>query len=384
MLHAFSRLLVVSIKVVLLWTVSFSVAQAAFYYVGPGMPYSNPSLVAAVAMDGDTIEIEAGTYPGDVAVWRQNDLTIRGVGGYASLRADGRHAEGKGIWVIKGANTTIENIEFVGAKVPDENGAGIRQEGANLIVRNCRFIDNENGILTGKNLQSEILIENSVFERNGAGDGYTHNIYIGEIKKFTLRYSYSHQAHIGHQVKSRAQENHILFNRLMDGASGDSSYIVDIPNGGLTYLVGNVLQQGEDTDNRAILSYAAEEGRNQKQELYVINNTFVNDRLSGVFVVNANAKARVRLVNNIFAGNGKVLKGIGQPINNLTEAGESFLDGKNFNYALKSTSAAVDKGIMSGDFDFTFKLDFEYLHPAKHVVRPQDGKLDLGAFEYRP
>ena len=97
---------------------------------------------------GDTIEIDADVYEGDVAIWYQDNLTIRGVGGgRAHLKANGNNAEGKGIWVIKGNNTVVENIEFSESTVPDENGAGIRQEGAGLTVRNCSFHDNENGIL---------------------------------------------------------------------------------------------------------------------------------------------------------------------------------------------------------------------------------------------
>jgi hypothetical protein len=61
-----------------------------------------PSAAAAVAGDGDIIEIDAGEYVGDVAFWTANNLTIRGVGGMAHLRAAGNSAGGKAIWVIKG------------------------------------------------------------------------------------------------------------------------------------------------------------------------------------------------------------------------------------------------------------------------------------------
>jgi len=42
--------------------------------VGAGFPILKPSSAASIAVDGDTIEILAGTYRGDVAVWRQNNL----------------------------------------------------------------------------------------------------------------------------------------------------------------------------------------------------------------------------------------------------------------------------------------------------------------------
>ena len=78
------------------------------------------------------------------------------------------------------------NVEFSGAAVPDQNGAGIRQEGDDLVINKCSFHDNENGILTGANAASDIKIKRSRFFRNGRGDGYTHNIYIGAVRSFAL------------------------------------------------------------------------------------------------------------------------------------------------------------------------------------------------------
>ena len=178
--------------------------RAAVLHVGAGRKLTRPSAAAQVARDGDIVEIDAGLYEGDAAIWTQHGLTIRGVGGRAHLRANGAHAESKAIWVIKGSNTTIENVEFSGAAVPHRNGAGIRQEGAGLTVRNCYFHHNENGILTGANPDSDIVVEHSEFAYNGYGDGYSHNLYIGTVRSFTLRYSYVHHAVVGHNVKSRA------------------------------------------------------------------------------------------------------------------------------------------------------------------------------------
>jgi hypothetical protein len=64
--------------------------------VGPGQKYSKPSVAARSARNGDVIEIAAGVYERDAAAWTQNNLTIRGVGGRAHLRANGANIEGKG------------------------------------------------------------------------------------------------------------------------------------------------------------------------------------------------------------------------------------------------------------------------------------------------
>jgi len=54
---------------------------------------------------------------------------------------------------------------------------------------------------------SEIVIERSTFARNGKGDGFTHNIYVGRIKRLTVRAVDSHHARIGHNLKSRARKS---------------------------------------------------------------------------------------------------------------------------------------------------------------------------------
>jgi hypothetical protein len=212
--------------------------------VGPGRTLSAPSAAAKTARDGDVIEIEAGVYDGDVAVWIQNNLTIRGIGDRAHVHVRGRLAEDKGIWVVKGRDMTIENAEFSGARGPHRNGSGIRGEGVGLTLRDCYFHDNDTGLLAGGGSQSNILVERSEFGANGGSDGRSHNIYIASARTFTFRASYSHHAMVGHGVKSRAATNCILYSCIMDEVIGTSSYAVDLCEGGLSYLIGNVLQKG--------------------------------------------------------------------------------------------------------------------------------------------
>lgn len=263
-----------------------NITQAATLRVGPGKPIARISDAARAAQDGDTIEIEAGNYVGDTALWRANNLTLRGVHGMAHLHSKGASVERKAIWVIEGNNTIVENIGFYDAQVSDRNGAGIRLVGANLTVRNCLFRNNENGIMTGPNPNSEVLIDNSEFVSNGYGDGRSHNIYIGPIRKFTLRKTLSHQARVGHQVKSRAAENVIVGNQFKDGPTGRSSYLIDLPAGGVAYIAGNTLQKGRMSVNATMISYGAERLLYANNGLVVKDNLFINERDSSCLIVN--------------------------------------------------------------------------------------------------
>jgi len=276
--------------------------------VGPNGEFVFPSIAAQFAQNGDTIEIDAnGVYLNDFVEWKQNNLTIRGVNGRPHIRGTVKIPNRKAIWIIKGHNTTVENVEISGARVGDKNGAAFRLEGLNFFLSDCYIHDNQNGILAGKHKpKSEIYIKNCEFAFNGkGGKGRTHNIYIGTVGKFTLENSYSHNAIVGHLVKSRAKENYILNNRLFEGAA---SYAVDLPNGGYSVIMGNIMLQNEQTDNSAIIAYGMEQRSYSNNRLIVQFNSIQNDRNYGIFV-KTKVKAEVILVNNIFSGKGKVFEG---------------------------------------------------------------------------
>ncbi|MGE0744126.1 MAG: right-handed parallel beta-helix repeat-containing protein [Rhodospirillales bacterium] len=372
--------------------------------VGAGGDYDRPSQAAAAAKDGDIVEIAAGIYDGDVAVWKQANLTIRGVGGIAKLQAGGRNAGGKAIWVVTGADTLIENVAFSGARVPDGNGAGVRIETKAITLRNCIFHDNQNGILAGDIAGARVTIEDSQFFSNGAGDGYTHNIYVGAIAELSITGSAIHHAKVGHQVKSRAAVNRIAYSSVMDGADGNSSYLFDFERGGVVHLIGNVIQQGPNTDNFNMINFASQR-RGADDRLVLVNNTLVNDYTGGVFVGNKST-APALLRNNVFAGPGSVLtgpgvlesnliaratdgrgtpraeKGAGALIGNLTAPHPGFVDAAKHDYRLAAGAAAIDAaGDPGRDGGTVLAPAMEFRTPAGTRARPAKGALDIGAFE---
>ena len=358
---------------------------AATLAVGPGKPWPAPCAAIAAAAPGDTIEIDAaGDYTGDVCAWSQDGLTLRGTGGRARIDAGGRASQGKAIWVIAGNDTVVENIEFSGAAVPDRNGAGIRQEGRNLTLRNCYFHDNETGLLAGDSSSSEILIEYSEFGFNGARDGQSHNLYVNHVARFTMRFSYSHHSRVGHLVKSRAAENYILFNRLSDEAEGDGSYEIDLPNGGRSVVMGNVVEQGPKSGNATLLAFREEgpHAANPDNSLFVVNNTFVNHRPgSATFIFLAPGVAAAVLRNNIFAGPGAITNQSNAILEGNAEGLDAaFSSPDRYDFHLRPESSPVDAGADAGP-DLTPR--FHYVHPACGEGRRTSGAaIDAGAFEF--
>lgn len=274
--------------------------------VGPGRAVTRIGVAARLAVDGSIIELDPGDYVADVALWDRAELTIRGTGRDVRLIAAGASMEGKAIWVVRRGRVTIEGVDFIGAKVPDRNGAGIRLEGGHLTVRRCRFIGNENGILTASGPGTILEVENSEFGYNGAGDGLSHGVYAGAIRKLRLTGNYFHHANVGHLVKSRARENRVEFNRMTDEVGGQASYELDFPNGGVAEVVGNVVQQGSGTRNSTVVAFGVEGYRWPQNLLVLAHNTVVNDHpWGGRFLRFAPGSASVVSRNNLLVGRGQ-------------------------------------------------------------------------------
>jgi hypothetical protein len=281
-------------------------------------------------------------------------------------------------------------VEFSGARGPHRNGSGIRGEGVGLTLRDCYFHDNDTGVLAGGGPQSDIVIERSEFAMNGRADWHSHNIYIASSRSFTFRASYSHHAIVGHGLKSRAATNYILYSRIMDEISGRASYAVDLCEGGLAYLIGNVLQKGSQAENRTIVAYGAEGLLHQPNHLYVVNNTMVNDRPSGgvlsrllrpgLFVRVWGAPARVKLINNLLVGPGEPLRGRGEQSHNLQSEDPGLMSREHFDYRLREASPAAGAGTPPGCGDgFSLAPVAQHRFPAGEEPRSLLGAIDVGA-----
>jgi hypothetical protein len=281
----------------------------AMLEVGPNARFKLPSEAIARAHTGDVIQIAPGNYT-DCAVIRASRLTIEATGEGATI--GDRSCAGKGTFVVDGNDITVRNITFRHAKVPDHNGAGIRAEGRNLTVEHCKFIDNENGILANST-GGDIRILDSDFRGNGKCEGAcAHGIYVNAIDRLEIAHSHFIDQHVGHHVKSRARTTVLTDNDITDGPNGNSSYLIDIPNGGDVLIQGNRLQKGRMAENSGTAVPIGEEGvKNPTHELVIHDNRFVSDLPNEtVFVRNQTATPAV-LSGNHLQGRIKPLLGPG-------------------------------------------------------------------------
>jgi Right handed beta helix region len=277
--------------------------------VGPNQTYKMPSAAAAVAKDGDHIEIAPGQYF-DCAVWRVDNLVIEGTG--PGVVITDKACMGKGLFVVSGNNTTVRNLTLTRARVPDMNGAGIRLDQGSLTVDGVKFIDNQNGILGGIP-GTTVTIRNSYFEKNGfCGDNCAHGIYINNVDLLRVEHSRFFNTRQGHSIKSRARRTEVIGCDIADGPDGTSSYLIDASNGGALIVSGNTLEKGPKSENHtAAIAVGAEGVTQPTPEISITDNTFHNDgNYQTALVWNVTATPAV-LKGNKLVGSVIPLKGDG-------------------------------------------------------------------------
>lgn len=287
-----------------------NVSFGATLEVGANKTYKMPSEAAAVAKDGDHIEIAPGEYF-DCAIWQADNLLIEGTG--PGVVITDKTCQGKGLFVVNGNNTTIKNLTLTRARVPDMNGAGIRLDRGNLTVDGVKFINNQDGILGGHPGET-IIIRNSDFVKNGGcAPTCAHGIYINNADLLRVENSRFSETQQAHSIKSRAARTEVIGCTISDGATGTSSYLIDVPNGGAVLVRGNTLQKGPKSENHTTAIAIGEEGVTQRTpEITISDNTFRNDGDFNTFLVWNATATPAALKNNKLSGAVAPLKGDGE------------------------------------------------------------------------
>jgi len=299
--------------------------------VGAGMEFATLGAALRNAVNGDTIAVKAGTYVNDFSVVNAS-VTIVAVGGMVNEVGTEPPPDGKGI-ITADASLTISGFSFTGAGTGDQYGnvAGIRYEAGNLNVSYCDFHNLQDGLLATPWVSNTgtVNIDHSSFEQDGSGDGYTHDIYIGDVADFNLTNSVITSAYVGHEVKSRADVTNISHNVIADGPTGTGSYDIDIPNAGAATISDNIIEKGPDASNTIAIHYGGETQYSfATNYLNVTGNTIIDDLAgqTGIAVANQSSYNDVNVSVNMtdnqlygFAPGNVILEGAG------TQTGDTVL-----------------------------------------------------------
>lgn len=367
-------------------------AQAKTWLVGPTRQYTAPSAVMNLVADGDTVLVDSGFYRGDVSVWNASNLVLLCPDGMARFNANGNIAQKKGIFVIYGDNDYMEGFELYGAAISEtdgDNGAGIRMQGHGFTCRRCYIHDNQDGILSGigSDTTGDILIEACEFYHNGVESGpdagYEHNIYIGHCASLTVRFCYFHSSVQGHELKTRSNRNYIYCNHIVDGLTGDGSYSIDIPNGGLSYVIGNSIEKGPmSVNNNAAIEYGGEGIINGDSNFYFGNNTIVTDRQNTTFF-HIQPGSKATLANNILAGGTQLMNGnaVADTFASVMSADTGLFHFKSvlqYNYHPVADFPGLHDAVLMVGQGFSVLPESEYLDLLDSTARPWE--QEIGAF----
>ena len=201
--------------------------------VGVGQAYAQPSAAIAAAEEGDTVSIASGTYF-DCAGWSTPHLTIAGAG--ADTVITDKACQGKALLVVGGDGTVIRDLTLARARVPDENGAGIRLDAPSLSLSHVRFVNDQVGLLAGGAGDGRISIEDCVFEQGGVGGerpGFAVNV-SGRARLEVLRSTIAGLA--GGGISSSAGRTELRGNTLGVGVGA-------LPAAAVLVSAGNLLMQ---------------------------------------------------------------------------------------------------------------------------------------------
>jgi len=218
--------------------------------------------VQSVRMGTATILIAPGVYH-ECTVQAGGRITFKAVEPGKAI-FERTVCEDKAAFVLRGTGSVVDGIVFRGFSVGDGNGAGIRTEMGDLIVRNAMFLDSQEGILGGEPTGQRITIDHSTFSGLGQCDqtvNCSHSIYLANKGSVTITNSRFERGTGGHYVKLRAPTVTIADNSFDDSAGRKTNYMIDLSEGGSGAISGNTFVQGRGKENAGALIVVAAEAK---------------------------------------------------------------------------------------------------------------------------
>lgn len=237
--------------------------RAPFTIEGTGQGFQTiDEAVQSIRMGTATILIAPGVY---------HQCTIQS-GGHITFKAvqpgtaifEGTACEDKAAFVLRGQGSVVDGIVFRKLAVGDGNGAGIRSEMGDLVVRNSMFLDSEEGVLGGQPTGQSITIDHSTFSGLGQCDktpSCSHSIYLANQGHVTVTNSRFERGTGGHYVKLRVPDVTIADNSFDDTRGHKTNYMIDLPEGARGLVTRNTFVQGPDKENHSGLVVVSAEAK---------------------------------------------------------------------------------------------------------------------------
>jgi hypothetical protein len=252
-------------------------------------PQSAMTLAALIAATpaAATLQLPAGTIVGTAEIGTA--CTIAGAGmGKTIIDCTGLQPySNKGVLVPSVAGVTISNLTIQGASIPSSlgnNAAGVREmaPGIPFTLNAVEITGCQDGLLT---FADNVVLTGGYTHNNGAGDGYTHEIYLGgsPTSVVTLNSWVSTCGALStHALKSRSGTTNVTggtFTGSADATGKIGGSVIDIPDGGLFNMTGSTIVVSAGAANTLALGFSMESTLNAATGRQVtLTNVVINDQ----------------------------------------------------------------------------------------------------------
>lgn len=224
-----------------------------------GQPYTTVGQAIDAAVDGDTVVVPPATPRESFVIYK--NLLLDGTGvrwDFSDVPVSELVYQGKAAIVASTPAWHIKGFTISGAGIREQSHtlvAAVRCDAAGYgTVEGCHFSNNQNGVAADNGPMWDITIVNCLLEHNGLGDGYTHNIYVGDGYAVRLKNTDSVDPTEGYSLKSRA------WHAYVDGGTmrNSTASLIDCCNGGLLEVRNATLAKPANSPNRRVISYGLE------------------------------------------------------------------------------------------------------------------------------
>lgn len=282
-------------------------------------PGTLATLIAGTAA-GATLTLPAGTFVGTGTI--PNACTVTGAGmGKTIIDGTGiTPTYSKALLVPLVAGSTISNLTLQNANIAasqGNNAAGVRDNGNGIgfTLNGVEVTACQDGLLT---FASNVTLIGGHTHDNGAGDGYTHEIYLGGDTTNTCTltgWTSTCGAKSTHALKTRAGTTNVsggTFTGSADSTGAVGGSVIDIPDGGNFSATGATLVIAAGAANHEFLTFGLESAANASigDTVTLTNVVFTDNTGSGGIISNGTAIPAAKLVLSGCTYTGKVAPSI--------------------------------------------------------------------------
>ncbi len=266
------------------------------------------STLIAATPTGGTLVLPAGTINGTSTI--PNACTINGAGmGNTIIDCTGiSPTYSKAVLVPLVPGVTISNVTIKGANISTalgNNAAGVRESGVGdpFTLTNVELTGNQDGILT---FADNITLTGGSTHNNGAGDGYTHEMYInGDTTNTATLTNWNSTCGLlsTHALKTRAGTTIVsggTFTGSPDTTGAVGGSVIDVPDAGLFTATGTTFVIASGAANLLFLGYGMESTKNAAIGITVTFNNcvFTDNTGKGGYIQNGTYNPTATIVFN--------------------------------------------------------------------------------------